>query len=258
MQEIKIEILNWEKFQFRKQIKNPSWFRLENRMWNDQQFFYFTAEERWIWVCILSIASQKQTSTLLVGLDWLSQNSQVKPEIIQSSLKKLRDNNCLEYTLHTRNVRVPVCSATEQNITRQNITKQNTSIDADAKRRTSLKLGSSYSRLISEYVKAYQARYKARPPIDGKTQGLVKNILSTIPEDQACDLVQAFLQMNDPWFVKKAHDFSTFYANLTKVSVALQTGIDLGAPEKERSFAEVWAEEEEKRRHKNGSELVRN
>jgi len=106
--------------------------------------------------------------------------------------------------------------------------------------------GFSSSRLIGEYIKAYQGRYKARPVIDGRTQGLVKKILSTVPEDQACDLVQAFVQMNDPWFVKKAHDFPTFYENLTKVSMSLQTGQDHGAPEKEKSWIELLKEDERK------------
>lgn len=109
-----------------------------------------------------------------------------------------------------------------------------------------LKKGSSNSRLIAEYIKAYQGRYKARPVIDGRTQGLVKKILSAVSEDQACDLVQAFLQMNDPWFVKKAHDFPTFYENLTKISMALQTGQDHGAPQKEKSWKELLQEDERK------------
>ena len=122
MQEAHIQILNWEKFQFRKQIKNPSWFRVENRMWNDQQFFYFTAEERWVWVCLLSLASQRQSATLQVNLEWFCQNAQVGPKTIETALRKLKDNNCLEYTLHERNVHVPVCSSTRHNITRHNKT----------------------------------------------------------------------------------------------------------------------------------------
>lgn len=125
MQEVKIQILNWEKFQFRKQIKNPSWFRLENRMWNDQQFFYFNAEERWVWVCLLSLASQKQSATLSLNFEWFSQNAQVGVKTIEIALRKLKDNNCLDYELHERNVQVPVCVPTRHNITRQNKTIQN-------------------------------------------------------------------------------------------------------------------------------------
>lgn len=124
--EAKIEILNWEKYQFRKEVKNPSWFRLENRMWNDQQFFYFSAEERWVWVCLLSLASQKQSPTLSVNLEWLSQESRVGIKSITDSLQKLKNNQCLEYVLHPCNMHVQVCNSTRQDITRQDKTRQTT------------------------------------------------------------------------------------------------------------------------------------
>jgi len=125
MRDIHVTILNWEKYQFRKEVKNPSWFRLENRMWNDQQFFYFSAEERWIWVCLLSLASQKQSATLVVNQDWLSQDARVGIPTISSALEKLKDNGCLEFTLHERHAHVQVCDSTRHNITRHNKTEHN-------------------------------------------------------------------------------------------------------------------------------------
>lgn len=247
MRSVDVTLLNWEKYQFRKQVKHPSWFRLENRLWQDQQFFYFTAEERWVWICLLSLASQKQSATLSIGLEWFSINSGAKIPVIESALEKLKDNKCLEYTLHARNTHVPTCVSTRHNKTIQDKTdKTDISIVSDAKRLSTPSKGSSSSRLIGEYIKAYQGRYKARPVIDGRTQGLVKKILTAIPEDQACDMIQVFLQMNDPWFVKKAHDFPTFYENMTKVSMSLQTGEDHGAPKKEKSWIELLKEDEGK------------
>lgn len=133
----------------------------------------------------------------------------------------------------------------------KNIDIRDRIVDTKRSALVSAKKGSSNSRLIIEYVKAYELRYKARPVIDGRTQGLVKKILTTVPEDQACDMVQAFVQMNDPWFVKKAHDFPTFYENLTKVSMSLQTGQDHGAPPREKTLEELLAEDE-----KNGIRIL--
>jgi hypothetical protein len=157
MKDLEITILNWEKYQFRKEVKNPSWFRLENRMWNDQQFFYFSAEERWIWVCLLSLASQKQSAKLTVNQDWLSQDSRVGIPTITSALEKLKNNKCLEYVLHERHTHVQPCDSTIQNRTRHNITKQNTSIGMDAvhpmplnKKSNSVnKKGTSISRFVA-------------------------------------------------------------------------------------------------------------
>lgn len=84
----------------------------------------------------------------------------------------------------------------------------------------------SASVFIASYVKAYQKTYgkKSRPQITGKLAGQIKNLLKTVPMDRACELIQVYCQMNDPWFKTKCHDFGTFLENLNKVSLALDTG----------------------------------
>lgn len=80
--------------------------------------------------------------------------------------------------------------------------------------------------LISKYVDAFRRRYgeKTRPEITGKTAGQVGALLKSIPLARAIQLIQVYLQMDDPWFETKHHDFGTFVENLTKVGVALDTG----------------------------------
>lgn len=79
---------------------------------------------------------------------------------------------------------------------------------------------------IANYVNAYQLRYgmNARPALSGKVQGQIKRFLSDTPLERACQLAQTYLQMNDAWFVTKAHDFGTFVENLSKIGLALDTG----------------------------------
>lgn len=122
--EIEITILNWDKYQLRKEIKNPSWFRLEHRFWNDQQFFHFSAEERWIWVCLLSITSQKQSPTFKLNLEWFSVESRVGIQTIHDALQKLKDNECLDFTTRARHVQELGRSTTRHNKTEQNKTLQ--------------------------------------------------------------------------------------------------------------------------------------
>lgn len=83
-------------------------------------------------------------------------------------------------------------------------------------------------RFVGTYVKAYQARYsaKTRPDLRGKITGQIKNFLRDQPIERACNLIQVYCQMDDPWFIKKHHDFGTFLENLNKVSYALDTGQD--------------------------------
>lgn len=79
---------------------------------------------------------------------------------------------------------------------------------------------------IGVFVKSYQARYgeKARPDLRGRVQGQIKRLLADLPLGRACELIQVYCQMNDAWFLTKAHDFGTFYENVGKVSLALDTG----------------------------------
>lgn len=93
-------------------------------------------------------------------------------------------------------------------------------------------------RFIGVYVEAYQKRYgeKARPTLGGKALGGVKRLLSDLGANRACELIQVFMQMDDPWFLTKAHDFETFAANLTKVGLALDTG-------KKRGGISKWEQE---------------
>lgn len=94
---------------------------------------------------------------------------------------------------------------------------------------------SSAATLIAAYCDAFRARYGMNPPIDGKAAGLAKNLLRSIPLEKACLLVQAYLQLEDQWFLTKCHDFPTFIQNLTKVAVALSHG---AADPQERGY---WA-----------------
>lgn len=251
MPEIEVTILNWEKYHPRKDVSNPSWFRFQNRTWNDSQFFSFTAEERWIWVCLLSMASQKNSAVLEFSTEWLSIQSGASVVTIENALEKLSRNACVTcavrprtQTLRARNVRgrniTDITNITDKT---NNITKDTKSCDSVSIKkpsRDSKKVGTD--KVIAIYCAAYDSRYQARPEIDGKTIGLVKSLLKTHSPEKLSDLIKAYLQMDDPWFKTKNHDFPTFRENLTKISTAMQTGSNLSAePKRPKIYHdELW------------------
>lgn len=80
---------------------------------------------------------------------------------------------------------------------------------------------------IGIYVKAFQKRYPgSRPEISGKVLGQIKTFLKDRTFERSCDLIQAYFQMEDPWFLKKAHDFSTFLSNIQKIATSLDMGVE--------------------------------
>ena len=244
MQEAHIQILNWEKFQFRKQIKNPSWFRVENRMWNDQQFFYFTAEERWVWVCLLSLASQRQSATLQVNLEWFCQNAQVGPKTIETALRKLKDNNCLEYTLHERNVNVTVCSSTRHNIKRHNKTEQD--ITKQDKTKQNIVCVEPKQVLV------------ATPTVDKKDLSFFINqkLLELYPQeylDREKVKMELWLATNGHKRPKSDRGMVRFVTSwLSRGWDQYRKGLQSNAPKK-KTFEELLAEQE---REKNGSSFL--
>lgn len=253
MQTIEVKITKWEKYQLRKDIKSPWWFATNNELWRSSEFSLLNAEEKVVWYALLAIASKEQKPIIRFELAWFSKSAGVSDDSVLSGIQKAKDNNWLTI-IRTESVQNPYGIRTAHNITEHNKTKQNNTKqlitkDTDAKRRMSLIADNSKidsGKVIASYCTAYQARYQARPEIDGKTIGLVKGLLKTHSPEKLSDLIQVYCQMNDPWFLKKCHDFSTFRENLTKVSAAMQTGKDLGAPEKKKTWQDLVDEEEAK------------
>lgn len=261
MHQIEVTILKWEKYQFRKDIKNPRWFATSNELWNNSEFSLFNSAEKVVWYALLAIASRNQKAQIKFELNWLAQNAGVDKAFVLSSIEKASDNKWLTIT-RTESVQNPYRIRTlhihnnnktihNNNNTKNIITKGTDSLSQMPKVKVS-KVDNS--QVIATYCSSYKARYNARPEIDGKTMGLVNGLLKTHSSEKLCDLLQVYLQMNDKWFVTKCHDFATFKENLTKISTAMQTGVDIGAPPKKKTWQELADEREaeEKRMKENG------
>lgn len=94
-----------------------------------------------------------------------------------------------------------------------------------------LTTGMKTNSVIGAYVTAYQKRYSADPPITGWAAGQLKNLTKTVSPSDLMQLVQVYVQMDEPYYLKRAHDLGTFITDLTKISTAWQTGRIPGARE---------------------------
>lgn len=97
------------------------------------------------------------------------------------------------------------------------------------------------SRFIATYAKAWNDRYKSRPDLRGKVQGQIKTFLRDMPLNRSCELIQVYCQMDDPWFVKKCHDFTTFLENIGKVNIAYDTGRQVPTGETKTDYGLEYA-----------------
>lgn len=109
---MKIKILGWEKFNERKDVKHPSWFRLENKFPQSESLYTCTVRERYVYVTLLCLASQRQSADLEFDEEWFCAQfagGGLTPDDIHSAIQKL-NGKCVEHVTYagrTRDVRVP-------------------------------------------------------------------------------------------------------------------------------------------------------
>lgn len=84
-----VQFLNWEKYNPRKDVKNPSWFRLDHDMITDSEFFSFSGEEVKAWIYLLSEASKKNRDTITINLEHAERVCRLPPATIASAIEKL-------------------------------------------------------------------------------------------------------------------------------------------------------------------------
>jgi hypothetical protein len=106
----------------------------------------------------------------------------------------------------------------------QPATNTNTKIKEEEKKNKNLKgAAPAAAPFVAAYVKAFQGRYgkNVRPHLAGKVVGEIQAFLRDVTLEEAIPLIEAYCRMPEPWFEKKAHDFTTFAKNVGKVSVWL-------------------------------------
>jgi len=91
VEEIQIEIVNWDKHNPRKDIKHPNWFALSNRFLEDPDFFDFTAIEIKAVLYVWCQASQKNSSTLVIRPAHAKRVCDIDPRSLDSCLTRLEN-----------------------------------------------------------------------------------------------------------------------------------------------------------------------
>lgn len=97
-----IEILNWDKYNGRSDVKHSSWFRMEHSVAIDPEWDHFQAAEKWIWVFLMSIASLKNRGVLEISAEQIAARNHVETETVLSSIQKLKEKGCVKLTLRGR------------------------------------------------------------------------------------------------------------------------------------------------------------
>lgn len=92
-QSLWIKILNWDKHNPRKDIKEPKWFAFSNRLIEDEDLFDFTHGEFKALIYLFSKASQKKSSVIRVSPVHAEKVCNISPEDMASAIKKLKSSD---------------------------------------------------------------------------------------------------------------------------------------------------------------------
>lgn len=125
---IEVEIVNWHKYNKRKDYKKMSWFALSNTFITDQEFYDFSAEEKLAWIVILSEASKAQTEKLKINLNYVDRVCGIKQKSFLSAVSKLKHLGCLKPVQDLYGI----CTESERHTTEQNTTLQNNNTNAQS------------------------------------------------------------------------------------------------------------------------------
>lgn len=78
--------------------------------------------------------------------------------------------------------------------------------------------------LIALYCDHWKARYGASPEITGKASGQIKTLAKDLGFQKCSEMIRAYLDMPDSWFVTKGHDIPTMIGNLNLITQFLANG----------------------------------
>ena len=82
-----IEVLNWEKFNVRSDIKKQTWFRINNDMALGPQFFGLNSDQKWLWIVILSLVSIKNGEKILWNAAYIKQVTGISEDDQNSAIE---------------------------------------------------------------------------------------------------------------------------------------------------------------------------
>jgi hypothetical protein len=104
---MRVEIMNWDKFNPRRDVKSTSWLRLQNTFWQDHKFFELDNDGKMVWIALLSTASQEQKGMIEINPDLIGAVLKVSSKKVKKVLEILEKKQCVRISDELRDVDVP-------------------------------------------------------------------------------------------------------------------------------------------------------
>ena len=241
MQEIKLQIVGWKKYQPQSdRARHKHWFRVNMDCNTSHGLFGLSAEQRWFFIQILCECCRKDSDTVSIKVSRFSKLCEIEESSILSAIKLLEENGTV--SILSAHCQSTVSPLSPHNITKQDITIQNKTI---------------HNRTKQVCVEPKQVLVTT-PTVDKKDLSFFINqkLLELYPQeylDREKVKMELWLATNGHKRPKSDRGMVRFVTSwLSRGWDQYRRGLQSNAP-KEKSFAEIWAEEERKRQEENGT-----
>jgi hypothetical protein len=194
-----LTILNWEKWNPRKDLKSTSWFRFQNSIFDDPQFFEFDHSELLFFIYLLSLASKKQSGDIEVHVAHAQRIGRFETSTINSAIKKLIEINCVR----TRDVDVTSIPAdvplrtnerNEHNVTNEHNTHTTNDTNADGESGDGLGDVELSKKVIQQHLDQIYSKYPRKLGKAGGMAVLGKAIITQADVDALSKAMTNFVK----------------------------------------------------------------
>ena len=95
---IEVKVLNWEKFNPRKDLKVMNWMRIEADIDIDLSMLGLNAPQKWAWVWILSTCAKKNRDSFRCTAEYLQSTIGIEKDDLDDVLETLQNEGMIEYS----------------------------------------------------------------------------------------------------------------------------------------------------------------
>ena len=229
MEVLKVEICNWDKYNPRKDLNNPSWFRMDCRFWQAPDIYPLSNDQKMILVALLCEATHRR-GVAKINVGMFTKILGITEKVFEKTLNHLSAEQIVKVIrtdvaaprtdaeqICSSNIDSPCSTRRTERDERDGTNEQL----APAKRSVSKSTGSL---VWDAYAETYQNRYGAAPPRNAKTNSQCKQLVDRLGTEKALATVRWFVRSNNRWHVTKGHGLGVLLADCESISVQAETG----------------------------------
>lgn len=256
-----IEILNWDKFCPRKDLKATSWLRLQNTLLSDPKFMDFSHAELIAWIYLLSLASLSQKATIQVFYTHAERIGRLTATQMDGAIEKLIELQCVHVsvrtrhaddtattrTRHTTNERTNVTNETERNETNERKTLCGGGPEKTSASGAKAPAATALNRAIWEaYREAYLARHGEEPLRNAQVNSLIAAFGRKVSGEEAPEIAASYVRHNDSLYVRGRHPLELLVRDAQRIRTDWKSGSQMtgglarGVERKQDIYA-AWA-----------------